>query len=168
MYKFFTIFILFFLVVACNEDKNKYCFELEDFKYPINNDTIIQHLQDEILLRGDTNAYIKLSQEFTLKMRYDELLFYSLFMSNKFNYPRASYDVYFILSDNYSPSNLKSNDSVSKILSYAYLIKSLTDSNSNGHFESQELFGGKQPKIDSFLNSFVYSQILQNNSKLIK
>jgi len=163
MYKLFNLLFLLIFIASCSENRNKQCFKLENFKHPIENDTIIQHLQEEILLRGDTNAYIKLSQELTLKMRYDEMLFYSLFMSNKFNYPIASYDVYFLLSDNFSPSNLKSNDSVTKALSYAYLIKSLTDSNANSYFASQKIFGRKNPKIDSFLNMFVNYQIMQNN-----
>ena len=51
-----------------------------------------------------------------------DFLYYSLIMSNKNNYPRAAYDVYFILTNRISKDSLKNKlDSATYNFALAYL-----------------------------------------------
>lgn len=77
-------------------------------------------LEKLVLFSGDTMAYNELKGIFYIgEQKVTGLLYYSLIMSNKYNYKRASYDVYDILTyDN------KVLDDKTKKMAIYYLQKS--------------------------------------------
>ena len=66
----------------------------------------IEELKQRIITKGDTSAYKNLRIEYLDRKFYDdEILFYSIIMSNKYCYPPAFFDVYFHLTSIYEHNN---------------------------------------------------------------
>ena len=78
-------------------------------------------LKSDILMYGDTTAYIQLKSEFSKKRPYD-IFYYALIMANKYNYHKACYDVYKSLVSIYALNPaLGEMDSVSISIANEYL-----------------------------------------------
>ena len=78
-------------------------------------------LKSDILMYGDTAAYIQLKGEFSQKRPYD-IFYYALIMANKYNYHKACYDVYKSLVSIYALNPaLGEMDSVSISIANEYL-----------------------------------------------
>jgi|GEM_PF-5173377 len=66
----------------------------------------IEELKQRIITKGDTSAYKNLRIEYLDRQYYDdEILFYSIVMSNKYCYSPAFLDVYFHLTSIYEHNN---------------------------------------------------------------
>jgi len=100
-----------------------------------------------IVNNGDTTAYRKYLEAPSVRDKNNEIdkLSYSLFMSNKYDYPYASYQVYKIISD-WDKDGLDSLDIDSQKLAIYYLHKAVQSDKSY----SQE--------YDSINNIFKYYQ----------
>lgn len=61
-------------------------------------------LQSNILSKGDTNSYNKLYVTFRDNNTYS-MLFWSMLMANKYDYPKAYEDVYYSIEESYSPDS---------------------------------------------------------------
>ena len=60
----------------------------------MNNTRPINELKELVLLKGDTAAYDELATAYLTDKYNEEYLLYSLVMANKYNYPRAYFQVY--------------------------------------------------------------------------
>ena len=77
-------------------------------------------LQQNVIVFGDTNSYNQL-----LFYHYGaDLLPYAVFMSNKYHYPKACYDVYSLLDYYFDVNNIDCDSATSQYILY-YLRKGL-------------------------------------------
>lgn len=83
----------------------------------------IANWEEQIVLKGDTSAYDKLSLYYTFKLTPWPLLYYSQIMCNKFNYGFACFDCFIINSETSNPLNLRSNDSITNKFGIYYLLR---------------------------------------------
>lgn len=82
IYKFLLLFMI--ILSSCNES------QMKSMNQP---DKPLKELKEKVIKTGDVQSYEELS---TAYMDYSigEFLPYALLMANKYNYPRAYYDVY--------------------------------------------------------------------------
>lgn len=123
IYKKISIFIVvLILLVSCKEKSKK--------QEPINATSGYETLSADkmyeyklkAISKGDTVAYNEILADYIMMNRERDFLYYSLIMSNKNNYPRAAYDVYFILTNRISKDSLKNKlDSATYNFALAYL-----------------------------------------------
>ncbi len=91
----------------------------------------ITSIQNDVLSKGDTNAYLELRTAY-LDYSPEEFLFWALIMANKYDYPPAYLDVYYTLLDAYccdvSTGNLDKMDRKTRAMALNYL-KAAADKN---------------------------------------
>ena len=98
------IVVILALAFACNKkEEAKVNITSENsgtfFKKKLSNQKLMDSLENRALFNGDTLAYNELKGIYYIGgQKVTGLLYYSLIMSNKYNYKRASYDVYDILT----------------------------------------------------------------------
>jgi hypothetical protein len=98
------IVVILALAFACNKkEEPKVNITSENsgtfFKEKLSNQKLMDSLENCTLLNGDTLAYNELKGIYYIGgQTVTGLLYYSLIMSNKYNYKRASFDVYDILT----------------------------------------------------------------------
>ncbi len=84
----------------------------------------ITSIQNDVLSKGDTNAYLELRTAY-LDYSPEEFLFWALIMANKYEYPPAYLDVYYTLLDAYccdvSTGNLDKMDRKTREIALNYL-----------------------------------------------
>jgi len=111
------IYILILIVVCSISCQQK---EKHIEVYSMNNTRPIKELKELVLLKGDTAAYDELAIAY-LKDKYnEEYLLYSFVMANKYNYPRAYYQVYECLTAVFELRKIKI-DEKTKALAIKYL-----------------------------------------------
>jgi len=119
------IVVVLTLTFSCNkkeEAKAKVISEnsVTYFRKKIFNQKLMDSLHNQTLFNGDTLAYNELKGIYYIGgQRVTGLLYYSLIMSNKYNYKRASFDVYDILTN-----DEKVLDDKTKKMANDYLEKS--------------------------------------------
>ncbi|MGE5436665.1 MAG: hypothetical protein ACM3O3_05505 [Syntrophothermus sp.] len=86
----------------------------------MNNTRPINELKELVLLKGDTVAYDELETAFMNEKYKEEYLIYSMIMANKYNYPRAYFQVYYCLVSIYE-HHLGTIDLETKTLALKYL-----------------------------------------------
>ena len=111
-----SVFIAFTLL-SCNR-KN----ESVDEKIVINETRPISELKNLVLSCGDTLAYKELEIAFIHEKWPGELLLYSIYMANKYQFPRAYFDVYYYTFNTYMDSLGIIDDDANK-LAIEYLKK---------------------------------------------
>ncbi len=158
--KILIIFIIVIFYTGCQNDKNKEINErMNDVvATPKINENETRILCDKILKDGDTISYNNLSYIFFLNNRSEELLYYSFFMANKYNYSDAYYDVYSIFTDIEKPEAL---DLYSKKIATYYLLLAYE----HGHIEANEILVSKYGKKENYPKS---SDIFCSTKKSIK
>jgi TPR repeat protein len=82
----------------------------------------ISELKELVLTKGDTAAYDELAIAFLNEQYYEEYLIYSIFMANKYHYPRAYFQVYCCLTFDLE-YHTKSLDEETIALAVTYLKK---------------------------------------------
>ncbi len=95
------ILVLFFSCKKKEEAKVNYTDENSGtvFSEKLSNQKLMDSLEKLVLYSGDTLAYNQLKGiHYIGEQKLAGLLYYSLIMSNKYNYKKASYDVYDILT----------------------------------------------------------------------
>ncbi|SNR40771.1 hypothetical protein [Flavobacterium sp. ov086] len=119
------IVVILALAFACNKkEEAKVNITSENsgtfFKKKLSNQKLMDSLENRALFNGDTLAYNELKGIYYIGgQKVTGLLYYSLIMSNKYNYKRASYDVYDILTH-----DKKVLDDKTKKMANDYLKKS--------------------------------------------
>lgn len=84
----------------------------------------INYLKGNIIKKGDIHSYEELMSIYLIENKLNEFLIYSFIMSQNYDYPKASYDVYFIITNclqDFQTSEKKIN---SKINTITFLEKS--------------------------------------------
>jgi hypothetical protein len=76
--------------------------------------------KSDVELHGDTLAYNTLALYYFSEGKYNEMLYYSMIMANKFGYDNAYYDVYQILIDIYGDS-ISQIDTLTAYMALSYL-----------------------------------------------
>ncbi|MCR4033717.1 MULTISPECIES: hypothetical protein [Flavobacterium] len=99
-----TIIIFALMLFSCNKKNNDKIVTSDDnsasyFRRKLENKKLMDSLSDLVLSKGDTLAYNELKGiHYIGEQKFTGLLYYALIMSNKYNYKRASFDVYDILT----------------------------------------------------------------------
>jgi hypothetical protein len=93
---FITVIIFSWLCFSCQESTNSQT----AFREKLQDKELTDSLYNRALNHGDTVAYLNLRMIYYIGgSRAEDFLYYSLIMSNKYNYKVAANDVYFILAD---------------------------------------------------------------------
>lgn len=90
-------------------------------------------LKMAVIYQGSTSAYYELSNSYLDHNFQEEFLFYAMIMANKYNYPQAYFDVYFLLTLTYSTDF--SIDERTAELALEYLLKAYK----KGHNQAKEI-----------------------------
>lgn len=103
---------------------------------------------------GDTMAYNKVQSFFTLEMRDNEFLYYSIIMANKYNFRDAYFNVYWTLANPGTGESFDQLDSKTQNLALYYLLMSHELGRENSKYSIEEIFGKNRdiPKANSFLD----------------
>lgn len=144
---------LCFSLLACNNKhdrivKNAFESSRED----------VEERKNKVLKTGDGGAYDALGTDYLREKHYEEYLAYSLYMANKYNYPRAYYYVYHCITLMYEKNHILI-DEKSKEMALTYLKKgvALKESNSLGEY-GELLMEGKYVKKDSILGKELFEE----------
>jgi hypothetical protein len=92
------------MLFSCNKKSNDKIVTSDDnsgsyFRRKLENKKLMDSLNDLVLSKGDTLAYNELKGiHYIGEQKFTGFLYYALIMSNKYNYKRASFDVYDILT----------------------------------------------------------------------
>jgi hypothetical protein len=146
----FLIGLFFF--VGCTDSKKKII--NGGLKNSIITDDSLKNL---ILTKGDTTAYYSLKVDY-LDDSNEGLLFWSLVMANKYNFPEAYYDVFFILrnsfNNDWSNKSLDNMDNNTREFALKYLTIAANKNSLNAK-EDLELYcrEGKY-NLPSYCNKF--------------
>ncbi|MGC4040315.1 MAG: hypothetical protein QM710_05895 [Flavobacterium sp.] len=122
--KYYIIITVSSLFVSCNniknEEKSNSVNSASVFREKLYDKKLIDSLNHLVLDKGDTIAYNELKViHYIGEQKFTGFLFYALVMSNKFNYKKASFDVYDILNSETSTLDVKT-----KKMADEYLLKS--------------------------------------------
>ena len=131
------ILVIFLFLAACCQKKEKTLFS--SMNQPLENP---KELRKAVIEKGDTSAYYSLFMMY-LDFQYpEEILFYSLIMADKYNYPDAYFDVFSCLTDvnrYYEKDNddwsLDSLNNDLREMAVKYLIKAAD----KGHKQAKEV-----------------------------
>ena len=111
VYSFLICCIIILLLISCDKAKT--------LETPIKNEKLIIELLDKTN-KGDTLAYNEVFHYYYLESLPNKILSYSLYMANKYNYPKAYYNVYISLSKPRTGEQLGSLDNRTKCLAMFY------------------------------------------------
>jgi hypothetical protein len=113
---FICVIFICWLLISCQKTTNS---EIS-FGEKLNDRKLTDSLYDRALQNGDTLAYLNLRAIYYIGgSRTKDFLYYSLMMSNKYNYKVAAGDVYFILTEGDSILDVKTQETADY-----YLLKS--------------------------------------------
>jgi len=101
--------------VSCQQKKDQHVKVIT-----MNNTRPINELKELVLLKGDTAAYDELATAYLTNKYNEEYLLYSFVMANKYNYPRAYFQVYECLTAVFELRKIKI-DEKTKTLAIKYL-----------------------------------------------
>jgi len=119
------IVVILTLIFACNKKEEAKANVTSEnsgtvFRKKFFNQKLMDSLHNRTLFNGDTLAYNELKGIYYIGgQKVTGLLYYSLIMSNKYNYKRASFDIYDILTN-----DKKVLDDKTKKMANDYLEKS--------------------------------------------
>ncbi|MDP5199874.1 hypothetical protein [Flavobacterium sp. DG2-3] len=97
-----NIIIFIFLLISCNKKNEDVAVTSDNsgsyFRRKLDDKKLMDSLNYLVLNKGDTLAYNELKGiHYIGEQKFSGFLYYALIMSNKYNYKRASFDVYDIL-----------------------------------------------------------------------
>ncbi|AXB57991.1 hypothetical protein [Flavobacterium fluviale] len=118
------LIILIFMIISCNKKESDKIVTSDNsasyFRRKLDDKKLMDSLNYLVLSKGDTLAYNELKGiHYIGEQKMTGILYYALIMSNKYNYKRASFDVYDILT-----INEKFLDQKTRAMADEYLIKS--------------------------------------------
>lgn len=113
------IYSLIFIVIISSSCKQKRESPVQIIT--MNQTRPIEELKELVLLKGDTVAYDELAIAFIDEKYDEEFLIYSMIMANKYNYPRAYYNVYYCLTSVFEHHSYAEIDKTTKELAIGYL-----------------------------------------------
>ena len=135
MVKQFLKFVILITVLSCNKNNSKVDIANKEevitstgtMNNLLNNKKYMDSLRNKFIAKGDTTAYKEARNIYFIAEEKTGFLFYSLLMSNKYNYKSSCYDIYFILTT--SDKN-KLDKETSKMAEY-YLFKAYKNGSIN-------------------------------------
>lgn len=116
------LFLLVCLTLSCTQEVK----QNKDNSFSMNQPELeINKLKNLIINKGDTSAYNQLDVAF-LDQRHEEFIIYALVMANKYDYPKAYYDVFSCICDIYGDiDKLSYLDSQTRQFALNYLTLSV-------------------------------------------
>ena len=152
------LIFIFTLMTSCNQEsksvkKNKTSSEmigginLEDLQE-------MEKYKTEVMQSGDISSYLHLQQFFVDRLRFEELLFCSLIMANKYNYRPAYFNVFMCLKFTDKNGEFEKLDDVTKSLAMYYLLRSYELGDSGAIYDIRSIIGEKSkiPKSAEYLH----------------
>jgi hypothetical protein len=135
-------------------DKSKDTFVSMSIKIDVQK---INELKMDILSTGDTSKYLEAKKYYFESAQYENFIYYSLFMANKYNYRVAFYDVYIALVHPRTGESFEKIDKKTQSLALFYLLKSYELDFPNSIYEMREKLGVKNsyPNSKHFLNEYL-------------
>jgi len=107
--------LIFFISISCKSKKDRHVEVIT-----MNQTRPINELKELVLTKGDTVAYDELDIAFMNQKYREEYLLYSIIMADKYNYPRAYFQVYYCLTSAFEhhvgPIDIKTKDLALKYL----------------------------------------------------
>lgn len=124
-----------------------------------NNTRPIDKLKSLVWLKGDTVAYNELDIAYLNEENEEEYLVYSLYMANKYNYPRAYFYVYYCLTSIYENRPTGKIDEETKEMALKYLRKGVELGDNNSKIAMGLLYiHGKHVPKDAVLGKKLYNE----------
>lgn len=119
---------------------NPYTSKYDDEEY-------MKNLLDKAILHGDTTSYKEAYKNFVISNHHKEFLYYSMKMSEKYNFSNAYYNTYHLINllDNINGYNSKEKNKTALF----YLIKAYELNNHYAKSKVQELYLNKGLKVPS-------------------
>jgi len=89
------VFLVVFCILSCTQEVKKDKDLIFSMNQPMDDLNI---LKNKIIMSGNIEAYNQLNIAY-LDQRHEEFLIYAILMANKYNYPKAYYDVFSCICD---------------------------------------------------------------------
>jgi hypothetical protein len=153
------ILIIVLLFLSCNKQKEKINIQKtsssSNYEKYYNNKIEAKKLADSALKNGNKILYVEAFKKYVSINCYEDFLYYSIKMSEKYDFGDAYFDTFYLLT-------LRENDSairVNKLANY-YLFKAYEKKNINAEYEINQIY----PNLKSIPKSSYYL-IKINNEK---
>ncbi|MCC9064732.1 hypothetical protein [Flavobacterium piscisymbiosum] len=146
------ILIIALLILSCNKQKEKINSQKtsssSNYEKYYNNKIEAKKLADSALKNGNKILYAEAFKKYVSINCYEDFLYYSIKMSEKYDYGDAYFDTFYLLT-------LRENDSairVNKLANY-YLFKAYEKKNINAEYEVKEIYPNLKsiPKSSNYL-----------------
>ncbi|MFW0739180.1 hypothetical protein [Flavobacterium sp. T12S277] len=149
------ILIIVLLLFSCNKQKEKINSQKtssssssSNYEKYYNNKIEAKKLADSALKNGNEILYVEAFKKYVSINCYEDFLYYSIKMSEKYDFGDAYFDTFYLLT-------LRENDSairVNKLANY-YLFKAYEKKNANAEYEVNEMYANLKPmpKSSDFL-----------------
>ncbi|MFB5622931.1 MAG: hypothetical protein ACE5RH_02955 [Nitrosarchaeum sp.] len=135
-----------------------------------------EEYENQIIIKGDVDAYNNLRKILESDRNIDEFLYYSFVMANKYHYPDAFFYVYHILTSDFDIYKTKI-DSITLNIALSYLEKGVElGSNASEIYASELYLKGKYfPQdttkgFDLYMKGWNYtdSTVIEYNKKILR
>lgn len=115
----------------------------------------LREMSQKILFQGDTTSYKKIASFYFSNERNYEFLYYALVMANKYDYNKAYFDVYIILSkpQTWNIISFDKLDKRTQKMALFYLLKSHEKGYAEAKYSITNIFGDTTPpKSSAFID----------------
>lgn len=146
MKKYQILFFLLILIFSCQEKK-----DIQETNYDRD---FLNSLIEKGINNGDTISYDRAFNYVLEKGGYVEFYYYALLMANKYNYDKAYYNLYILLTREgitYNGIEIFSNDEETQRLANYYLLKAYELGHKGAHSNLEEIFGDNIPKSNDYV-----------------
>jgi hypothetical protein len=145
--------LLILILYSCNQrEENTKSIVQEFFKDPQR----VYELEQNAIVDGDRIAYDEVFSKYLMDARASEILYISMVMANKWNYPKAYYDTYCILSTECLGSTISKINDKNRELAIFFLLRSSELGYATANLDIQTIFGkiNTKPKSKDYLIRF--------------
>lgn len=122
--KYYHLLLILLVLSSCKSKPNKEIIETIPLYHPLGNKNKIDSLLDNVINKGDTSAYFEVSGAHFIEEANIDFLYYSTIMANKYNFHKAYYDTYQILTWRNPSVPFDSLDEKTKNFALYYLVRS--------------------------------------------
>jgi len=143
--KHIMILLISCTLIFCTDKKEQKSVEIVKIGVPEyvktnNNDKLTDSLVKLAIFKGDEKAYNELASNYILDANYEELLYYSTIMANKYNNPEANFHIFLVLSKSNNGKAFEELDIRTKNLALFHLVKSNELGYESAIFSINEIF----------------------------
>lgn len=147
------ILIIVLLFLSCNKQKEKINSQKissssSNYKKYYNHKIEAKKLADSALKNGNKILYVEAFKKYVSINCYEDFLYYSIKMSEKYDYGDAYFDTFYLLTLRENDSAIREN----KLANY-YLFKAYEKKNINAEYEIKEIYPNLKsiPKSSNYL-----------------